>query len=59
MLRLVFTLLACLCLLALGVAALLFAQYDDAPGLGLIAFALMAVAIWFGVRAVMRARKSV
>ncbi|SDH18173.1 hypothetical protein SAMN05216553_11794 [Lentzea fradiae] len=59
MIRLALTLLACLLVVALGVAALFYAQYDDAPGLGLIAFVLMGGAVGFGVRAVLRARKSV
>ncbi|SDP89538.1 hypothetical protein [Lentzea jiangxiensis] len=59
MLRLLLPLVACLLVVALGVAALLYAQHDDAPGLGLIAFVLIFGAIGFAVRSVLRARKSV
>lgn len=56
--RLVLPLVASVLVIALGIAALMYAQHDDAPGLGLIAFVLIFGAIWFGVRAVLRARKS-
>ncbi|HUQ60189.1 hypothetical protein [Lentzea sp.] len=59
MLRLLLSLAACVLVAALGVGALMYAQYDDAPGLGLIAFVLIFGAIGFGVRTVLRARKPV
>ncbi|SES03412.1 hypothetical protein SAMN05216188_12015 [Lentzea xinjiangensis] len=59
MLRLLLPLVACVAVAALGVGALLYAQHDDAPGLGLIGFVLIFGAIGFGVRTVLRARKSV
>jgi len=39
---------------ALGVAAILYADADDAPGLGMIGFVLIAGAIAAGVRTVCR-----
>ncbi|MEU7477693.1 hypothetical protein AB0A63_17010 [Lentzea sp. NPDC042327] len=57
--RLLLSLLGCVLLIALGVSALLYAQADDAPGLGLIAFALVFGGIGLGVRAVLRWRKPV
>lgn len=57
--RLLLPLVGCVLLVALGVGAIMYAQYDDAPGLGLIGFVLILGAIVLGVRAVLRAKRSV
>ena len=57
--RLLLPLLGCVLVVALGVGAIMYADYDDAPGLGLIGFVLIFGAIGFAVRAVLRGRKSV
>lgn len=57
--RLLLPLIGCVLVVALGVGAITYAHYDDAPGLGLIGFVLIFGAIGFGVRAVLRGRKSV
>jgi hypothetical protein len=57
--RLLLPLVLCVLVIALGVSAIMYAQVDDAPGLGLIGFLLIFGAIGFGVRAVLRGRKSV
>ncbi|WP_053734283.1 hypothetical protein [Nocardia sp. NRRL S-836] len=57
--RLLLSLLAAVLVVALGVGAIMYAQADDAPGLGLIGFLLIFGAVGFGVRAVLRARKPV
>ncbi|GGM95569.1 hypothetical protein GCM10011609_36410 [Lentzea pudingi] len=57
--RLLLPLIGCLLLAALGVGALMYAQHDDAPGLGLIAFVLIFGAIALAVRAVLRAKRGV
>jgi hypothetical protein len=59
MLRLLLSLAACVLIVALGVGAIMYADHDDAPGLGLIGFVLIFGAIGFGVRTVLRARKPV
>jgi hypothetical protein len=56
--RLLLPLVGCVLVVALGVGAIMYADYDDAPGLGLIGFVLILGAIGFGVRAVLRGRKS-
>ncbi len=57
--RLLLPLVLCVLVIALGVSAIMYAQADDAPGLGLIGFLLIFGAIGFGVRAVLRSRKPV
>ncbi|SDM54928.1 hypothetical protein SAMN04488074_12349 [Lentzea albidocapillata subsp. violacea] len=57
--RLLLPLMGCVLLVALGVGAIMYAQYDDAPGLGLIGFVLIFGAIGLGVRAVLRAKRGV
>lgn len=57
--RLLLPLVGCVLVAALGVGAIMYADYDDAPGLGLIGFVLIFGAIAFSVRAVLRGRKSV
>lgn len=57
--RLLLPLVGCVLVAALGVGAIMYADYDDAPGLGLIGFLLIFGAIGFGVRAVLRGRKPV
>ncbi|MEV6716136.1 hypothetical protein AB0M48_29290 [Lentzea sp. NPDC051208] len=57
--RLLLPLVGCVLLVALGVSALLYAQHDDAPGLGLIAFVLIFGGIGLGVRAVLRTKRGV
>ncbi|NKE63303.1 hypothetical protein FXN61_43910 [Lentzea sp. PSKA42] len=57
--RLLVPLVACVLVVALGVGAIMYADHDDAPGLGLIGVVLILGAIGFGARAVLRARKSV
>ena len=56
--RLLLPLVGCVLVAALGVGAITYAHYDDAPGLGLIGFLLIFGSIGFGVRAVLRGRKS-
>jgi hypothetical protein len=56
--RLLLPLVGCVLVVALGVGAIMYADADDAPGLGLIGFVLIFGAIGFGVRAVLRERKS-
>ena len=43
--RLLLPLVGCVLLVALGVGAIMYADYDDAPGLGLIGFVLIFGAI--------------
>ncbi|MEU3643144.1 hypothetical protein AB0E59_07165 [Lentzea sp. NPDC034063] len=57
--RLLLPLVACVLVVALGVGAIMYADADDAPGLGLIGFVLILGAIVFGVRTVLRAKRSV
>ncbi|SEQ50447.1 hypothetical protein SAMN04488000_103160 [Lentzea albida] len=57
--RLLLPLVGCLLLAALGVGALLYAQHDDAPGLGLIGFVLIFGGIGLGVRAALRTKRGV
>ena len=57
--RLLLPLVGCVLLVALGVGAIMYADYDDAPGLGLIGFVLILGAIALGVRAVLRAKRDV
>jgi hypothetical protein len=57
--KLLLPLVGCVLLVALGVGAISYAHYDDAPGLGLIGFVLIFGAIGLGVRAVLRAKRSV
>lgn len=57
--RLLLPLVGCVLLIALGVGAIMYAHYDDAPGLGLIGVLLIVGSIGFGVRVVLRNRKSV
>ncbi len=56
--RLLLPLVGCVLVVALGVGAIMYADHDDAPGLGLIGFVLIFGSIGFGVRAVLRNRKS-
>ncbi|MFJ8964645.1 hypothetical protein ACIRG5_35165 [Lentzea sp. NPDC102401] len=57
--RLLQSLVGCVLLVALGVGAIMYADHDDAPGLGLIGFVLILDAIALGVRAVLRAKRDV
>lgn len=57
--RLLLPLVGCVLVAALGLGAIMYADYDDAPGLGLIGFVLIFGAAGFAVRAVLRGRKSV
>ncbi|NGY65729.1 hypothetical protein G7043_43255 [Lentzea sp. NEAU-D13] len=57
--RLLLPLVCCVLVVALGVGAIMYADADDAPGLGAIGFLLILGAIGFGVRAVLRGRKRV
>ena len=57
--RFLLPLVGCVLVIALGVGAVLYADHDDAPGLGLAGIALILGAIGFGVRAVFRAKRSV
>ena len=50
-------LVGCVLVVALGVGAIMYADADDAPGLGLIGFVLILGAIGFGVREVLRRRR--
>lgn len=50
-------LVGCVLVVALGVGAIMYADVDDAPGLGLIGFVLILGAIGFGVREVLRRRR--
>ena len=44
--------------IAIGVAAILYGGYDDAPGLGLIGFILIFGAIGFTARGILRRRRA-
>lgn len=50
-------LVGCVLVVALGVGAIMYADVDDAPGLGLIGVVLILGAIGFGVREVLRRRR--
>ncbi|WP_157984612.1 hypothetical protein [Lentzea terrae] len=50
-------LVGCVLVVALGVGAIMYADADDAPGLGLIGFVLILGAIGFGAREVLRRRR--
>ena len=56
--RLLLPLVGCVLLVALGVGAIMYADHDDAPGLGLIGVVLILGSIAFGLRTVLRGRKS-
>lgn len=50
-------LVGCVLVVALGVGAIMYADVDDAPGLGLIGVVLILGAIGFGAREVLRRRR--
>lgn len=56
--RLLLPLVGCVLLVALGVGAIMYADYDDAPGLGLVGFVVIFGSIALGVRTVLRGRKT-
>ncbi|MFS8095594.1 hypothetical protein LFM09_00480 [Lentzea alba] len=56
--KMLLPLVGCVLVVALGVGAIMYADYDDAPGLGLIGFVLILGSLGFGVRTVLRGRKS-
>ena len=57
--RLLLPLAGCVLLVALGVGAIMYADHDDAPGLGAIGFVLIIGGIVLGVRSVLRAKRGV